>query len=61
MRPANHPSGNRPTLRVLVEPSQDDIVILAVTMAVDMMAHPQIAGVFTFSESSEQNAQLNED
>jgi hypothetical protein len=25
---------------VLIEPSQNDIVILAVTVAVDMMAHP---------------------
>ena len=28
------------TYGVLIEPSQNDIVILAVTVAVDMMAHP---------------------
>jgi uncharacterized protein YxjI len=28
------------TYGVLIEPGQNDVVILAVTVAVDMMAHP---------------------
>jgi hypothetical protein len=46
---------------VLIEPNQNDIVILPVTVAVDMMAHPKTARILTLSKSSEQEAQLNED